>query len=106
MKKILIAILIGATAGIIDVIPMLIQNLTWQENLSAFLHWIALGILIPCINWRICPWLKGLLVAEITALPIAILMLKEEPIAALPILLFSAVLGSLVGIAGAKLIKN
>ena len=34
MKKILIGLGIGAIIGIIDVIPMIIQNLTWDANIS------------------------------------------------------------------------
>jgi hypothetical protein len=32
-KKILIGLAIGIEAGIIDVIPKIIQNLTWDANL-------------------------------------------------------------------------
>jgi hypothetical protein len=33
-------------AGVIDVIPMVVQNLTWDANLSAFAHWVVTGFLI------------------------------------------------------------
>jgi len=36
MKKIRLGILLGAVAGIVDVIPMLLQNLSWDANVSAF----------------------------------------------------------------------
>jgi hypothetical protein len=35
MNKIVVGIIFGTVAGIIDVIPMLIQKLTWDANLSA-----------------------------------------------------------------------
>lgn len=36
MKKIKIGLLLGLVAGIIDVISMIIQDLTWDANISAF----------------------------------------------------------------------
>jgi hypothetical protein len=42
MKKIKIGILLGIIAGIIDVIPMIIQKLTWDANISAISMWIVI----------------------------------------------------------------
>ena len=36
MKKQVTGIILGIIAGILDVIPMIIQDLTWDANLSAF----------------------------------------------------------------------
>jgi len=69
MNTFIIAILIGITAGLIDVIPMLIQKLDKSACWSAFLHWVVLGLIIPFVNWDMVPWLKGLLIAELTAIP-------------------------------------
>ena len=41
--KILVGALFGAVAGIIDVIPMIMQSLTWDANLSAFALWVISG---------------------------------------------------------------
>ena len=46
MDKILIALLIGVVAGLIDVIPMIIQKMEKSANLSAFSHWVVLGLII------------------------------------------------------------
>ncbi len=35
----------GAIAGILDVIPMVAQGLTWDANLSAFTMWLVVGFL-------------------------------------------------------------
>lgn len=109
MKKInfLIALFIGAIAGMVDVIPMILQDLNLYACSSAFIHWLALGTIIPYVAWNVKPWLKGLVIAELTSLPIAIIVAEKEPISIIPILLFSAVLGILVGIAGNKfMLKN
>ena len=50
-------------------------------------------------------WLKGLVVAEVTAVPILILVVKTEPFSLIPIIIMSAILGSLVGSLGEKYAK-
>jgi hypothetical protein len=105
MKNIVIALLIGFVAGIIDVVPMLIQGIATAACISAFIQWIVLGLLIPYVQWNIQPWLKGLIIAELLALPILVLVFAKEPLSIIPIIIFSAILGILVGLAGARFIK-
>lgn len=100
MNSILIALLIGIIAGILDVIPMIIQKLDKQANWSAFFHWIALGLIIPFIDWNITPWLKGLIIGEISSIPIMILVFSDDKKAIIPIAISSAILGIGVAIAG------
>ena len=106
MKKVIIALLIGIVVGIIDVVPMLVQELNLYACLSAFVHWVVLGVLIPYVAWNIKPWAKGLIIAELTALPIIIIVFEKEPTSIIPMLVFSALLGVLVGIAGSRFIKK
>ena len=55
MKKPLIGITLGAIAGILDVIPMILQKLTWDANISAFVLWVISGYLIAVSNINIKP---------------------------------------------------
>ncbi len=100
MSEILIALIIGIIAGLIDVIPMIIQKLEKSANLSAFFHWVVLGLIIPFVSWDITPWLKGLIIAEISAIPILFIVASEDKKAIIPITLMSAILGIGIGIAG------
>lgn len=50
-------------------------------------------------------WLKGLIVAEATAIPILILVAKTDLMSVLPIMIMSAILGSFVGVFGEKYAK-
>ncbi len=102
MSKLFIAFLLGTAAGILDTIPMLIQNMDPYATASAFMHWVILGMLLPFIQTNIKGWLKGLVLAEVTIIPILLLVMKTEPASLLPIILFSAVLGSLLGFFSAK----
>ena len=101
MYDLFIALLIGIIAGIIDVIPMLWQKMDKYANLSAFLHWVFLGLIIPFVNWPVAPWLKGVIIAEMAAVPVLMMVLPKDRKALLPIVLMSALLGAGVGWAGA-----
>jgi hypothetical protein len=105
MNNIFIALIIGFSAAIIDVIPMIIQRVDKYACISAAVQWVALGLIIPYVDWNMQPWLKGLLIGEMAALPILILVFAKEPKSVIPIIIFSAVLGAAVGLAGAKFIE-
>lgn len=97
MKKIKVGLLLGLIAGIIDVIPMIIQGLTWDANLSAFTLWIVVGVLISIIDLNINPILKGILTAYMVLLPTAILIAWQEPVSLIPISIMTTILGGLLG---------
>ena len=98
MKKQIIGIILGSIAGIVDVIPMIIQKLTWDANISAFIMWIVVGFLIATVDIKIKPVLKGVLIAFLVLLPSAILIGWEEPISLIPITIMTLILGSLLGL--------
>ncbi len=104
MNEIIIALIIGMVAGIIDVIPMILQKMEKTANISAFVHWVVLGLIIPFVSWEIAPWLKGLIIAEISAVPILLIVAQEDKKAIIPITAMSAILGIGVGLAGAHFI--
>lgn len=106
MKNITKALLIGICAGIADVVPMIAQNIPPTACISAFAQWVALGLIIPYVTWRMPAWLRGMCVALLAAVPVVIIVSDNEPVSAVPILVFSAVLGSAVGLAGAKFITH
>ncbi|WDP92458.1 MAG: hypothetical protein HUN04_23130 [Desulfobacter sp.] len=101
MNNIWIGLVIGMVAGIIDVTPMILRKLDRFSCLSAFFHWVALGLIIPFVTWEVRPWLKGLIIAELTAVPIMIIVYPRDAKAVFPMAVFSAVLGAGVGAAGA-----
>lgn len=100
MEKILIALCIGVAAGIIDVIPMIIQKLDKTANWSAFIHWVVLGLIIPFVHWDMDPWLKGLVIGVLTTVPVMIIVGSNDRKALIPMTLFSAILGIGVSWAG------
>ena len=106
MKKIKVGLLLGIVAGVIDVIPMIMQNLTWDANLSAFTMWIVVGFLIATIDLNINPIIKGILTAFLVLLPTAILIGWKEPVSLIPIVIMTTVLGGLLGFSINKILTE
>lgn len=102
MRKISIALSMGVTAGVVDVIPMLIMHLSIYATISAFVHWVVLALIIPFVNWDLRSWVKGMFVAFISILPVMILLVETNPKDLIPMILSSLILGGLIGLFGKK----
>jgi CHASE2 domain-containing sensor protein len=88
---------LGAIAGIIDVIPMVIQRLTWDANISAFLMWVVIGFILSITELKMNSILKGILISYLVLLPSAILIGWKEPVPLVPILIMTTILGGALG---------
>lgn len=99
MENILIALIIGVAAGIIDITPMIIKKMDKAACWSAFTHWVVLGLIIPFVHWEIQVWLKGLIIGVISAIPIMIIVFPKDKKALIPMFFFSAILGIGVAVA-------
>ncbi len=97
MRKIILGIFLGLLAGIIDLIPMMIQNLTWDANLSALSLWIISGFLIASSNLKLKGAVKGILISFLVLIPSAFIIGWKEPFSLLPIGLMTLILGSVLG---------
>ncbi|MDL2239557.1 hypothetical protein LJC25_01095 [Bacteroidales bacterium OttesenSCG-928-K03] len=85
---------------------MILQNLTWDANLSAFTMWIVVGFLIAAIDLNIKPTIKGIMIAFLVLLPSAILIGSQEPISLIPITIMTIILGGLLGFSIEKIMKK
>ncbi len=97
MKKTKLGILLGVVAGVIDVIPMIIQKLTWDANFSAFSFWIISGFFIATTNIKIKGIKKGILISFLILLPSLFLIGWKQPVALIPIFIMTLILGSSLG---------
>lgn len=104
MNNILIAIVIGLIAGLIDVTPMIIMKLEKAANISAFVHYFILGLIIPFVSWDIAPWIKGIIISFLSALPVMIIVYPKDKKAIIPMIIFAIVLGAGIGLAGNRFI--
>jgi hypothetical protein len=99
MSRLAKGLLIGAVAGIVDVLPMVAMGTTTDAMVSAFLHWVFLGFVITYLELPIPHWAKGVLVGLAAATPVVAMVIGQDPKAPGPIVLCSAVLGAAVGAA-------
>jgi hypothetical protein len=60
------------------------------------------GFVLSHVEFGLRGWVKGLVVAELLALPTLVLMLRVDVSALMPILAMSAILGSFAGLANEK----
>jgi len=104
MTDIFIALTIGTLAGIIDIIPMIKRNVPKFSIGYVFAQWVFIGLLIPFVNWNIQPWVKGLIIGELGMIPVIILTYYRNKPAIPSIVVFAAILGIGIGLAGAKFI--
>ena len=106
MKTIIIGIILGIAAGIIDVIPMIIKKLTWDANISAFSMWVIVGFFIATIDLNMNPILKGILISFLVLIPCAVLIGWKEPKSLIPIFVMTLILGGLLGFLLPRLTNN
>jgi hypothetical protein len=104
-KNISWGIICGAIAGVIDVIPMILQNLTWDANLGAFSMWVIVGFLTSTSSLKINYILKGLLYSFLVLIPSAFLIGWQEPVSLIPIFMMTIILGSLLGFILSKILR-
>jgi hypothetical protein len=104
-KRKLIGIAFGTIAGILDVIPMIIQKLSLDATISAFSMWVVVGFIISSIDFKLPPIIKGVIVSFLILLPTAILIAWKEPFSLLPISIMTLSLGGGLGFAINKIAR-
>ena len=98
-------LLLGVVMGILDVIPMVIQGLTWDANLSAFFLWVVSGFMVATSTLKLQPILKGIVIAFLCLLPSVFIIGWNDPVSLLPIAIMTLILGALLGFGYGKLEK-
>ncbi len=106
MKKIYTGVVLGFIAGVLDVIPMILQKLAWHECLSAFTLWVVSGFLLSVTELKIHPVLRGIVIPFLVFAPSAALIGRHQPFILIPITITTLFLGALMGFAYWKLAKN
>ena len=104
-KRIIIGVSLGTVAGIIDVIPMVAQKLTWDANLSAFSLWVVVGFMLATSNLLLPSALKSIVIAFLCLLPSMFIIGWNEPVSLVPITVMTLILGALLGYTFHRLTK-
>ncbi len=98
---------VGLIAGVIDILPMIIQELDKRSTVSAYIHYffvsiVILNINLPFLSW----WLKGGFISLCLALPVILIVSGDESDRKAPLIMaaMSVILGTLISVAGHYLI--
>jgi|WetSurMetagenome_2_1015567.scaffolds.fasta_scaffold72826_4 hypothetical protein len=97
-NKVITGAIFGAVAGILDLIPMVMQNLPINADLSAFSMWVVVGVIISITDIKLSNSLKGILISLLILFPNLFIIGWEKPISLLPIVIITIFLGSLSGV--------
>ena len=101
MEFVLLTLLIGVVAGIIDILPMIKMKVDKYSTASAFVYYLIIPFVIFIVNWfGSLWWLRGGVVALLLALPVIILVAKEDKKSPIAMTIMSIVLGSIIGVVG------
>lgn len=98
----LVTLLIGAAAGVIDVLPMIKMKVDKYSCASAFVYYLILPFVTFGIDWFGADlwWLRGGVVALLLAIPVIILVAKDDKKSPIAMTIMSVVLGSIIGVVG------
>lgn len=97
----LLTLLIGVVAGAIDVLPMIKMKVDKFSCMSAFAYYVILPFIIFGLNWfGDLWWIKGGVVAILMAIPVIILVAKDNKKSPVMMAIMSIILGSIVGVLG------
>ena len=99
--NILLTLLIGIVAGVIDVLPMIKMKIDKYSIISAFVYYLIVPFIIFSIDWfGQLWWLRGGVVSLLIAIPVIIMVAKEDKKSPIAMTVMSIILGSIIGIIG------
>jgi len=105
MNSIIGSIIIGIVAGAFDVFPMILKKMDKSACISAFIQYVVAAFIIvhtdiPGLSW----WIEGALISLLMAVPIMLIVAKNDS-KAVPVITMNAIaLGLLISLASHYLI--
>ena len=106
MHKLYKILLLGLAAGILNAIPMVFLDASWQAVVAVLLHWLGLSLIIAYARMPLESWATGMLIAGLTALPLGLLLHPGSALGLLQVMAFSLVLGGLLGYTAERLVTD
>jgi hypothetical protein len=97
LNKTRYSLILGLTAGLINLIPMILEKLGWEIVLSTLVMWVIIGYLLAHLS---LPWKgvrKGVILAFLVFLPMAIVISRYDPLSLITISAMTFILGGLLG---------
>ena len=99
MDKFFITCMLGIAVGAVDILPMVKMKLDKYSIASTFVFYFTLPFIILNTElFHVVWWIKGGLICGILALPMIIIVSKEDKKSGLPMLIISTMLGEVIAI--------
>lgn len=96
-KKLKISAAAGFLTSLIVLVPMSFYGQSSAAKISAVLHWTVLSLIISSVNINLKGWLVGFIVVELTMIPMAIVYIRQDPLALWPMLIIAGAIGAFLG---------
>jgi hypothetical protein len=94
----------GVIAGGVDIFPMLKMKIDRYSVMSAFVFHLIAPFILSAITFPVSGWIKGAAVYTLLALPVIILVAKNDK-KSIPIMIVSSlVIGTAIGLLQATLL--
>ena len=88
-RKILLGLALGVVAGILDAIPMIVQNMTWDAIGGAFTLWLVVGFMMATSALTIPALVKGIMIALLCLIPNLFIIGGHDPASLVPIVIIT-----------------
>jgi len=99
MRNYLVAGIIGVVVGLIDITPMILQKLPKKANISAFLQYFSISIIICFIDLPGIFWLlEGSLISLVLSIPVIIITSANDKKTKYIIGSMAIILGLIIGL--------
>lgn len=96
-----VTLLIGIGVGTLDILPMIKMKLDKYSIGSAFIHYLICPFIIFNIDlFGMVWWLKGGLVSLLLAIPVIVIVAKDDKKSIIPMTITSVVLGTVIALLG------
>lgn len=97
MNKIKAGIIFGVVAGIVNMVFMMIQELTWDVCISGFFVWVIVGYLVAISKLNLNSIVKGILISFLVQVPVVIRFGWYNSVEFIAVVIVTLVLGGLLG---------
>jgi hypothetical protein len=97
LKKIAIAVLSGFGAFLVNLIPITLNGEGPFLMVGNLVSWLAMSVIISLSSVKLKSWLTGFIIAELVALPVALVFLEHNLLSGILTLLATGLLGAALG---------
>lgn len=95
--KLSASLMIGFGAGVIDILPGILNGVDIRVTVAGFSFWVTTALVVAYVSLPFKCWQKGILISSLLAIPGAVLLSLVHPDSVIPMIVLTVFLGALVG---------